>query len=215
MTKVLAFDLDGTIVDSMNQLAVFAADLINEYYGLSLEMSAKLFLFTSGVPFCEQLELIFPGKEHNNTIYERFESLKEKHSLEYPLYPEVKGVFHELAQKGYKLAISSSNAQHILEDYMEHFDLELDLICGYLGPDYGKGRAHFEHMKEHFQVELEDIAFVGDSLKDYERAQSSSVRFIGRASTFTAEELKEKGVSTVIHDLTELLPLLQNENEVE
>lgn len=211
MTKVLTFDLDGTIVDSMDQLAVFAAKLLNDYYGLSLEMGRKLFLFTSGIPFCEQLELIFPEKEQNKEIYEKFERLKEENALQYSLYPEVKRVFEKLAQKGYKLTISSSNAQQILEDYMIHFGLKLDLICGYRGPDFGKGKAHFDYMKEYFGVELEDITFVGDSLKDYERAQSCSVKFIARASTFSVEELKEKGAEIVIQDLTELLAVLPDE----
>lgn len=208
MKKVLAFDFDGTIVDSMNELAVFAAELINEQYGLSREMSQKLFLFTSGIPFNEQLELMFPGKEQNQMIYETFERLKEEHALEYPLYPEVKEVFSKLSQVGYKLALSSSNAQHILENYVEHYELNIDLVCGYRGPDFGKGEAHFNHISDYFEVGFEDIIFVGDSLQDYERAQSCSVNFIARASTFSVEELKQKGVSTVIHNLTELLAVL-------
>src|SRR5690554_7251251 len=123
MTKVIVFDLDGTIVDSMGYLANFAGKLINDAYGLSLAMSKRLFLLTSGIPFCEQMELLFPGKEKNNEIVAEFEHLKEENMLKYSLYPETWEVFQELANKGYKLAISSDrkstrlNSSHVRISY--------------------------------------------------------------------------------------------------
>ena len=43
MSKIVAFDFDGTIVDSMPRLADIASELINRYYGLSLKISRDLY----------------------------------------------------------------------------------------------------------------------------------------------------------------------------
>lgn len=213
MTKVIVFDLDGTIVDSMGYLANFAGKLINDAYGLSLAISKRLFLLTSGIPFCEQMELLFPGKEKNNEIVAEFEHLKEENMLKYSLYPETWEVFQELANKGYKLAISSSNAQHIIENYLEYSGLKVDLVCGYKNKKFGKGKPHFEAIMKYFAVGADKLIFVGDSQKDYERAKGNSIEFIARAGTFTVEELKETGVKWVIKDLYELPGLLEQKSD--
>ena len=62
MRKVIAFDFDGTLIDTMSSLADIAAAVINEYHGLAVEMARELFLRTSGRPFAEQIQRIFPDQ---------------------------------------------------------------------------------------------------------------------------------------------------------
>ena len=63
-------------------------------------------------------------------------------------------------------------------------------------------------MKKHFQANTEDLVFVGDSLRDFEKARDNGVRFIGRVGTFTVDDFKEAGADEVIRDLRELVRLL-------
>lgn len=88
MGKIVIFDFDGTIVDSMPRLADIAAGLINRYYGLSSKISRDLYIMTSGAPFVEQIEYMFPGKKENSEIVEEFERRKESELMNEPLFPE-------------------------------------------------------------------------------------------------------------------------------
>jgi len=207
MGKIVAFDFDGTIVDSMPRLADIASELINRYYGLSLEISRDLYIQTSGLPFTEQLEHMFPGKEENSEIVEEFERRKEEEVMNEPLFPETKDVLSSLAARGHKVVISSSNFQYIMDDYIDRRGLAPDLVLGYR-EGFSKGRDHFDYIKKHFHADTEDLIFVGDSLRDFEKARANGVRFIGRIGTFKKDDFRQAGAEQVVHDLRELIEVL-------
>jgi phosphoglycolate phosphatase-like HAD superfamily hydrolase len=207
MSRIIIFDFDGTIVDSMPCLADIASGLINRYYGLSSKLSRDLYMLTSGLPFVEQMEYMFPGKKENREIVEEFERKKEDEVMNEPLFPETKEVLAALAGRGNKVVISSSNFQHIMEGYIKECGLTPGLVLGYR-EGFSKGRDHFNYIKKHFQADTEDLVFVGDSLRDFEKAKDNGVRFIGRVGTFTADDFKEAGADEVIHDLRELVRVL-------
>ena len=207
MKKILIFDFDGTVVNSMPRLADIATELINRYYGLSLEISRNLYILTSGLPFVEQLEYMFPGKKENRQIVEEFERQKEEDVMNEPLFPETKDVLAYLASQGHKIVISSSNFQHIMEEYMERCGLAPDLVLGHK-EGFSKGKDHFDYIKDYFQADTEDLVFIGDSLRDFEKARDNGVRFIGRISTFTEDDFRQAGADQVIHDLRELMQVL-------
>ena len=207
MSKIVAFDFDGTIVDSMPRLADIASELINRYYGLSLKISRDLYILTSGLPFVKQLEYMFPGKKGNHEIVDEFERKKEEEVMDEPLFPETKEVLRALAAQGNKVVISSSNFQHIMEDYMLGCGLRPDLVLGHK-EGFSKGRDHFNYIKKHFNADASDLIFVGDSLRDLDKARDNGIRFIGRIGTFTANDFKQAGADEVIHDLRELMQVL-------
>ncbi len=207
MSKIVVFDFDGTIVDSMPRLADIASQLINRYYGLSLEISRDLYILTSGLPFVEQMEYIFPGKKENSEIVEEFERKKEEEVMNEPLFPDTKEVLESLASQGHKVVISSSNFQHILEDYIRAKGLAPDLVLGHK-EGFSKGKDHFDYIRRCFHAETEDLIFVGDSLRDFRKARDNGIRFIGRIGTFTVNDFKRAGTHEVIHDLRELTEVL-------
>jgi phosphoglycolate phosphatase-like HAD superfamily hydrolase len=207
MGKIIIFDFDGTIVDSMPRLADIAAGLINRYYGLSSKISRDLYIMTSGAPFVEQIEYMFPGKKENSEIVEEFERRKESELMNEPLFPGTKEALAALAERGNKIVISSSNFQHLMEAYIKEQGLAPDLVLGHK-EGFSKGKDHFDYIKTHLRADTDDLVFVGDSLRDLEKAGENGVRFIGKIGTFTADEFREAGAAEVIHDLRELVGIL-------
>ena len=211
MLRVLVFGFDGNLVNSMFDLTCIAAAQINKFYGLSLEMSKHLYLLTSGLPFEDQLALMFPGKEQNAFVVESFEQAKAKILFEEALFPEVKEVFTELADLGYKLVISSSNFQHLVEQYVTKFELKIDLVLGYQD-GFGKGEPHFNYIKNYFKVEKDALVFISDSIKDLECAKNNGIEFIGKSGTFKPEGLRVAGVKHIIESFRELPTVLSSIN---
>jgi len=67
----------------MKELTIIASGLINKYYGLSVSFAERLYIETSGLPFCQQMEIMFSGCEKNKIIIEIFENSKEENFWNY------------------------------------------------------------------------------------------------------------------------------------
>ena len=57
--EALIFDLDGTLVPTMQGFAKIAADVIHEHFQWDRSRAHEAYLQTSGIPFFQQLECLF------------------------------------------------------------------------------------------------------------------------------------------------------------
>jgi len=110
--KLVIFDLDGTLVDTMDCYADYSAILIQDNYGVDFASARSFYLETSGFPFCQQLELIFPDHHLNYNVANQFEAWKKgilmtNHQLR---YGAAKAIF-DLIENGFKVCLSSNNIQ--------------------------------------------------------------------------------------------------------
>jgi FMN phosphatase YigB (HAD superfamily) len=62
-----------------------------------------------------------------------------------------------------------------------------------LGFRYGfeKGKDHFDYVMKKCGLNREELIFVGDSLKDAEKAITNGVRFIGLCGIFSKEDFQK------------------------
>ncbi len=206
MIRVIMFDFDGTLVDSMERLTEIAADEITKEYDIPRDKAVSFYRQSSGLPFSEQMELLFPGGEKNGVVVDRFESRKRDELFTYPLYKDTISTVETLRAREYKVVVSSSNFQENVEDYFRKHGVEFDLILGFRN-GFGKGRPHFEYTMARFGVKDDELVFVGDSLKDAERALSCGIKFIGKLGMFSAELFKERFRVPVVESLSELLKI--------
>jgi phosphoglycolate phosphatase-like HAD superfamily hydrolase len=61
-----AFDMDGTIVDSMGQLRELGVQVLGEFYKMPFAEAATAYDSTVGLPFHEQLNRLFPLRREYN-----------------------------------------------------------------------------------------------------------------------------------------------------
>src|ERR1700742_4647011 len=63
--RAVLFDLDGTLIDTMQVFADVAADVMVRHHALDRTAARTAYLATSGIPFFQQLEKIVPGDASN------------------------------------------------------------------------------------------------------------------------------------------------------
>ena len=202
--EVIVFDFDGTIVNSMESFANIAAEVMPKYLPIDREAARYRYLESSGIPFFQQLETIFPSHPANITTAEEFELTKLENYLHEPLFEDALDTIHHLRERGIRVVISSNNFQHLVDRYVGETGIELDMVLGFKD-NFAKGADHFAHIERTLGVERNQIVFVGDSIKDAERAADYGVRFIGKEGIFTKEDFECRFPNlTVIGSLSEL-----------
>ncbi len=206
MIKVMIFDFDGTTVDSMERLAEIAAEEITAAYDIPKEEAKRCYLETSGLPFSEQIERIVPNGERNLEVVDRFEKRKRDELLEYPLFPDTKMTLVELRKRGYIVVISSSNFKENVDRYLSENEVEVDLALGFK-KGFGKGKPHFDYIMRTFEVDREEMIFIGDSPMDAKRARDYGVKFICKLGTFDEKMFEHNLDIPFIYRLSDLLKL--------
>lgn len=213
MIKMVTLDFDGTTADTMPTLENIAVKLITKHYQLSTETAKEKYRNTTGLPFVQQIHMIFPEQPQNETVITQFEKEKIESIFDLPLFDDAIETIDYLRENGILVAISSSTTQPIIEKYCELKGLQVDAILGYK-PGFEKGKDHFDYLMEKFSLAPEDMLYVGDSLKDCERAQKSKILFIGRIGMFSEKRFSEISQSKIfIHELSELKEIISNMNE--
>jgi HAD superfamily hydrolase (TIGR01549 family) len=174
----------------METFADIAAKLINEYYGYDYAVARKRYIDTSGIPFFQQIEIIVPGGKKNKACADEFEETKLKPFFDESFTADVNDTLKKLKLAGFNLCISSGNFQHLLEEFIKRENLDFDVILGF-HEGLSKGKEHFEYIKKQLSVKKENMLFVGDSLKDGEKAFDYGIKFIGRSGIFSRKDFEK------------------------
>lgn len=195
--KVLVFDLDGTLVPTMEDYADHAAQLMEEAFGTPFVQARRSYFATSGLPFERQLRQLYPGQE-TDSVAERFEAWKDGYLSGIAISPAVANLLEGWRNQGLLVAISSNN----LEVYVERLaqDWPIDCAFGYRAaregdPGFAKGEAHFAALEKRFGISRSAFLFTGDSPNDAQIAATAGVRFRALLTdAFCADDF-EKAVS--------------------
>jgi phosphoglycolate phosphatase len=189
--KIIVFDLDGTLLDTMSIFADIASYLIAWKYKISRAKAREMYIQTSGVPFFQQLELIFPSHEHNTEVAKFFEERKVHATDHLEMTSEDKKFLADLISKGYRIAISSNNFQENVDRFAEFSELPFLHILGYRD-GFAKGDDHFQHIMAKEDISKEEILFIGDSVSDMKKAIAHNVDFVGKVGTFKREDFEKE-----------------------
>ncbi len=204
--KVVIFDFDGTIADTMPFLTELAVKLITENYNVSREEAERKYLETTGMDFAGQLETIFPNHSNNQEVAAIFEKKKLESIFGHSLFPDTILTLKYLKGKQIKSLICSSTKREIITKYsqLNKIDALFDNLFGY-EPNFKKGD-QIDFTLQHYQLPPDKVLFVGDSLKDYDFAKDKKINFIGISKTFRKEDFQNKGALSV-RSLTDLVKL--------
>ncbi|EKD42639.1 MAG: Glucose-1-phosphate thymidylyl transferase [uncultured bacterium] len=176
----LIFDLDGTLVDSMNFLGEVACEVLNQIYGLNSHDALKAYKTTSGKPFEYQIENIYPADSRNGRAVELFNKLKESKYFESSFFKEVPDVLASLKESGFKLFVSSNSYHELVIRKTGELKINFDAVFG-MKPGFLKGRAHFSKIMEGYPCE--HYLFFGDSIHDARVAFENKIPFYARLGT--------------------------------
>lgn len=183
--RAVLFDLDGTLIDTMQVFADVAADVMVAHHGKDRAKARAQYLATSGVPFFQQLEIIAPADPRNAAAAAEFEARKvvavadvvpSEHTLE---------TLAALRALGISIAVCSNNFQDQVDVFASHCRVRLDLALGF-GNGLAKGPTQFDHAARTFGCRRDDLLFVGDSVADAQLARDAGIRFVAKLGTFDA-----------------------------
>lgn len=190
--KIIVFDFDGTLVDSMGHLAAIASEVMSAHFEVSPQEAKKLYQQTSGLPFFQQLGVLYPDQQETNTLAAAdFERKKRENYFKETSFPDTMETILYLKEKGYTVIISSNSAQELVDRFVAQLNIPCDLALGYK-ENFSKGLKHFLYIMERWGGSPTEMVFVGDSIKDGEWAFESGIDFIAKAGTFSKKQFEDR-----------------------
>ncbi|MCW3172763.1 phosphoglycolate phosphatase [Shewanella subflava] len=186
--RAIAFDLDGTLVDSVPDLAAAtnatlleldlpqaSEDQVRGWVGNGAKMLMRRALsFARGSEVDETLLTeTMPKFMHHYGLF------LEKHSC---LYPNVLSTLTALKQAGYRLAVVTNKPYRFTIPLLEAFGLS-DLFDHVLGGDsltkMKPDPLPLNHLLQQWQIAPQQLLMIGDSKNDILAAKSANVAVIG------------------------------------
>ncbi len=209
-SKVILFDFDGTLVDTMGAFADVAGRLMASYFGGTIEEGRQAYLATSGIPFFQQLAVLHPASPLNERVSEEFERDKLHAYESKGLFPDVGPAVEQFRKLGVKTVVSSNNFTPIVEKFLETQSVRFDLVLGY-GKGMCKGESHFAFVEKELGVSRQQMCFVGDSVRDGELALAGGLMFMARTGTVDPQrfiQLFGKDAFPLVDTLADVVALL-------
>lgn len=212
--KAFIFDLDGTLIDSLADIAE----------------SINRMLDARGYPRCEQevfKQMVGDGMEKlveralppNVRSEELIKICVEEYRANYDKlwnmqtrpYPGIVETLAELKGRGVKLGVISNKAHRFTVPMTEHFFGKscFDHILGQRNEVPRKPAPDGAHeMAAFLDLKTDEMAYVGDSGIDMAFAKASGMRAIGVRWGFRSEaELRENGADVLISSASDLMAL--------
>jgi phosphoglycolate phosphatase len=200
--RLVAFDFDGTLADSLDCFlaALSEASRVHGFRDATPElrpalrgMSAREIVRALDVPMWKVPRVTIDIRKLMRT---RIADVK--------LFPGVGDTFDALAARGIRIAIATSNAEDVVRDRLgprasgrvDHF------ACGI--PLFGKSR-RLRALAHEAGVPLADMLYVGDEIRDADAARRASIAFQGVAWGYTAPHALQAHCATPLLDRLDTL----------
>jgi phosphoglycolate phosphatase-like HAD superfamily hydrolase len=192
----------------MGGYADLAAGIVAERYGIPWRNARNLYIQTCGVPFFEQLDVIFGDLAENAACAEEFETRKVELARAARMDEATQATLETLHDAGCRLVVSSSGMQDHVERFAARSPGLFDLALGF-GAGLAKGERHVSTVCAELGLARDELLFVGDSLRDGDLAAATGVTFVGKAGTFAHRDFARRFPDApVIDAVPELLELL-------
>ena len=207
--KIIIFDFDGTIADTVDALVTIANRLALEFGYVPINsqelvllrnLTAREIIKYSGVSL---FKIPFMVKKVKGEL---------KHKI--PELTPVEGInaaLIELHHQGYHLGIITSNSQENVNEFLKCHNLDYLFDFIYSGVTiFGKTTIINNVLRQkHFQPE--SVIYVGDETRDIESAKKANIKVIAVSWGFNSPEaLSKQNPDFLIHHPHELLAVMKS-----
>lgn len=216
--KLICFDLDGTLVDSVPDLRLALNAMLDEYQLPHCQDQQIKNWVGNGLPKLVERALIFAGKSDvDELFFKRALSTFEKHYSTYlnsasTLYQGVEQTLQLLKSRGYKIALVTNKAEQFLPELLNNFHISdyFDLLLG--GDTLAENKPHpmqVNFASEKLKVSKAETVMVGDSKNDILAGQNALVKTIALTYGYNyGEPVANLNPDFIINQFNELLDLL-------
>lgn len=215
MLKAVLFDLDGTLVNSLADLAEGVNRALKTENYPTHEVEAFKYFVGDGMPI--MIERALPAdKKDPDTIARMLKLLKAYYSEHFAdftcAYDGVPELVKELKKRGFIVAVVTNKAQDMAEIVVKKFYGDtFDLIFGMREGIPGKPDPTMALLAmEELGVKPEECVFIGDSGMDVATGVNSGALPVGELWGFRGEEeLRKNGAKYIITRPEELLDIIE------
>ena len=211
MIKAVIFDVDGTLVDSVDLHARAWVDAFEDFGHKTAFEDVRRQIGKGG----DQLMPVFLTPREIDEKGEALEQhrgrvLKERYLPAVTAFPRVRDLFQRLLADGKRIGLASSAKSEELDVYKRIAGI-VDLVqFETSSEDAEASKPHpdiFEAaLKRLGSVDLDEVIVIGDTPYDAEAARKAGLRPIGvRCGGWSEAELKAAGCIAVFHDPADLL----------
>lgn len=216
--KAVIFDLDGTLIDSIEDLAIIVNQALEENgfetkeieeYKLFIGDGAKVLIHrASGLPLEHEMITV---------LHKRFfEIYRDKIDSKTVVYEGIYKLLDKLEKLNYKKAILSNKPDHFTQDCVNKFFKGFDFVnvSGQKKelPKKPDPTAALNIAKQ-LEEDVSNIYFVGDTKVDINTAKNAGMKSIGVLWGFRDEkELKDHGADYIVRNANELYDILVQDN---
>ena len=214
MIKAVLFDLDGTLVNSLCDLANSTNYALNQFGYPPHETEKYKYFVGDGMP--KLIERVLPDNKRDDKtqkeVLELFLSHYAKHFVdETVVYDGIEALLEGISKSGIKTAVISNKAQFMAEAVVDKlFGQRFNIVCGKQAgfpakPDPTLTLKVIEELK----IKPNECLFVGDSGMDMAVAVNADCIGVGVLWGFrTKEELEQNGAKYIVSNPSEILDII-------
>lgn len=227
MITAVIFDVDGTLIDSVDFHARAWQEIFKQY-GKEIPFADVRGQIGKGG---DQLLPVFFSKEELDDFGEEMEKargelFKSKYISQIKPFPQVRELFERIQKDGKQIALASSAVADELEKYKKLLGIA-DLLAGDTNADDAeKSKPHpdifLAALDEIGNPPVKEVIVIGDTPYDAEAAGKASLRTIGvLCGGFPEKQLTDAGCIAIFRDPADLLarydesPLANNKKQTE
>ena len=208
----MAFDLDGTILNSADDLIFSLNVLLSELGQKNVSTNQVNMLVGNGA-----LAMIKKAFEINNVKSNDidYEKLKQKFLDIYKtcyvkkskLYPFTYEILELLKEKKIKMILVSNKPEYFVKKILDHFNISKYFASISGGDTFSFRKPNAKHLTETIAnagIDKYNCIFIGDSIADAECAKNSKSQLILLEHGYSKENIKLMGADYIFKDLKQL-----------
>ena len=216
--KLICFDLDGTLIDSVPDLRLGLNAMLNDLsFSHCKECDVKNWV-GDGIKKMVERALVFATAEKpNDALLKKAHELFERYyqqflNTESDVYPNVASTLKTLKSKGYKIALVTNKAERFLPELLAFYKINtyFDLLLG--GDTLSKNKPdpmQVDFACNHFSVSKNETVMIGDSKNDIFAGQNAGVQCIALTYGYNyGQPVSTLNPDYIIDNFNELLTLL-------
>lgn len=211
MIKLLIFDLDGTLLNTLDDIADSANHILEEHHFPTHPVEAYRYFVGNGMPTL--VKRILPENQREGEIY----NICLKEFLEYYAqhmydktheYADMTAVLERMQAKGIKIAVATNKVHHAVAPLMERFfpTIRFDVLMGQREGVPVKPDPQIVHdILSAVGCTAEETLYFGDTSVDMQTAHNAGLRAVGVLWGYRLRaELEQENAEYIIHSPKEI-----------
>lgn len=206
--KLIIFDYDGVIVDSLTSMLDIFKDICNEIKHKNF-LKEKDLQESDSMVFEDVIKDINVPKEKREFFIGKIRQLLRERGKHLNLFPEIGDIMRKLNKKNYT-AIISNNYKEVVYTLLKINNLEksIDLIIGAESQNTKSEKINIVVTK--FNIKKENVFFVGDTVSDIRESKKSNIKSIAVLWGYQKlNKLETENPTFIAKDPRALLEILQ------